>query len=287
MQQPPADLAVPAPEGVGNTIQAAPLPPRPPARKRRTRAALPWVVRVVSLIVFIAAWQVYAGHVSKLLLASPSEIAQAFGSMVADGSLPSATGNSLVVLFEGFGIALVIAVPAGMLLARFTVLDWAVQPYVSALVSTPLVALVPLYVLWFGLGQEAQVAIVASFSFFPLLLNTYHGAKNVDPALLDVARSFGASQLHTWRWVVLPSAIPYVAAGVNLALGHALSGLIIAELYTNASGLGALTVESANTFQTPKMFAPIIVVMALGITLMALTRALKRTFAPWAENTGQ
>jgi len=245
------------------------------------------MVRGVSLIVFVAAWQLYAGHVSQLLLASPWQIVVAFRSMVADGSLPGATANSLVVLFEGFGIALVIAVPVGLSLARFAVFDWAVQPYISALVSTPLVALVPLYVLWFGLGQEAQVAIVASFSFFPLLLNTYHGAKNVDPALLDVARSFSASQLLTWRSVIVPSAIPYVAAGVNLALGHALSGLIIAELYTNASGLGALTVKAADTFQTAQMFAPIIVVMALGITLMALTRGLKRKFAPWAEPVGQ
>jgi NitT/TauT family transport system permease protein len=137
--------------------------------------------------------------------------------------------------------------------------------------------------LWFGFGFTAKVAIIGSFSFFPLLLNTYQGAISVDPMYRDVARAFRATDRQTWRHVVLPSCIPYIAAGINISLGHALTGMIIAEFYTNASGLGGLVLTNADTFQTARMFVPVFVVMALGVLLMSSTRSLKRKIAPWAE----
>lgn len=249
----------------------------------RKQARTKWLVRAVSVVVVFTAWQIYGSHVSTLLLVPPSSIAQAFGQMVTDGSLVSAAESSLLVLVVGFGLALVLAIPGGLLLARFVVLDWALQPYISAIYSTPLVALVPVYILIFGFGFSAKVAIVCSFSFFPLLLNTYQGAGNVDKSLLDVSRSLCASEFTTFRHVVAPSAFPYIIAGINVSLGHALSGLIISEFYTNATGLGGLTLKAADTFQTARMYAPIAVVMALGIILMASTRNLKRRLAPWSN----
>lgn len=242
-----------------------------------------WSVRLGVLAAFFIAWQIYAGGVSAILLVPPSAIATEFAKMVDDGELGSALVESLSVLAAGFGTALVAAVPLGLLWARYRVIDWAIQPFVSAIFSTPLIALVPLYVLWFGFGFLAKMAIVASFSFFPLLLNTYQGAVSVDPAFRDVARAFHASEGQTWRHVVLPSCVPFIAAGINISLGHALTGLIIAEFYTNAAGLGGIVLKASNTFQTAQMFVPIIVIMGLGVTLMASTRWLKRALAPWAE----
>ena len=253
----------------------------PHARSRRT--VLKWTVRLGVLAAFFVAWQLYAGHINAILLVPPSAIATEFGHMVSDGELGSAVVESLSVLAAGFGAALVVAVPLGLLWARYQVVDWAIQPFVSAIFSTPLIALVPLYVLWFGFGFLAKMAIVGSFAFFPLLLNTYQGAVSVDPAYRDVATAFHATERQTWRHVVLPSCVPFIAAGINVSLGHALTGLIISEFYTNAAGLGGIVLKASDTFQTARMFVPIVVIMGLGITLMAATRWLKHALAPWAE----
>ncbi|MDA8290516.1 MAG: ABC transporter permease [Actinomycetota bacterium] len=242
-----------------------------------------WVVRLGAIVAFFVAWQIYAGHVNPILLVSPTAIARTFGHMVADGTLPTATLQSLEVLVIGFGAALVAGIVLGLVWARYKVVDWAIQPFVSAIFSTPLIALVPLYVLWFGFGVSAKIAIVGSFSFFPILLNTYQGAVSVDPTYRDTARAFHATERQMWRHVTIPSCIPFIAAGINVSLGHALTGLIIAEFYTNASGLGGIVLKSADTFETARMFVPIVTVMVLGILLMSATRWLKRAVAPWAE----
>ena len=251
--------------------------------RSRNIAPLKWTVRLTALAIFFVAWQIYASGVSPLLLVPPSAILAAAGHMIADGQLATDTLLSLEAMVTGFGLALLISVPLGLVWARYRVVDWVIQPFVMAIFSTPLIALVPLYVLWFGFGFTAKVAIIGSFSFFPLLLNTYQGAISVDPMYRDVAKAFRATDRQTWRHVVLPSCIPYIAAGINISLGHALTGMIIAEFYTNASGLGGLVLNNADTFQTARMFVPIFVVMGLGVLLMSSTRWLKRKIAPWAE----
>ncbi|HEX7404767.1 MAG TPA: ABC transporter permease [Candidatus Nanopelagicaceae bacterium] len=250
----------------------------------KQRNYMRWVVSSISVGIFFVAWQLYARGVSQLLLVGPTAIVSAFREMISTGELLSATAASLKVLVTGFFIGFTAAIPIGLLWARFKVVDWAIQPFVSALFSTPLVALVPLYVLWFGFGFAGKVAIVSSFAFFPVLLNTYQGAISVDPMHLDLAKVFKASEWETWRHVVLPSAVPFVVAGLNVSVGHALTGLVISEFYTNASGLGGIVLTASSTFQTAHMFVPIVIIVALGITLMAGTRWLKRRIAPWAVN---
>ena len=257
--------------------------PKVGSRRSRRVAPLKWTVRLTAVAAFFVGWQIYASGVSPLLLVPPSAILAAAGHMIANGQLGADTLLSLEAMVTGFGLALLISVPLGLVWARYRVVDWVIQPFVMAIFSTPLIALVPLYVLWFGFGFPAKVAIIGSFSFFPLLLNTYQGAISVDPMYRDVAKAFRATDRQTWRHVVLPSCIPYIAAGINISLGHALTGMIIAEFYTNASGLGGLVLKNADTFQTANMFVPIFVVMGLGVLLMSSTRWLKRKIAPWAE----
>jgi sulfonate transport system permease protein len=255
----------------------------PKAGSPRNGKVLKWSVRMSAVAIFFTAWQIYASGISPLLLVPPSAIVAAAGHMIASGQLASNTLKSLEAMVSGFGLALLVSVPLGLIWARYKVVDWVIPPFVMAIFSTPLIALVPLYVLWFGFGFSAKVAIIGSFSFFPLLLNTYQGAISVDPMYRDVARAFRATDRQTWRHVVLPSCIPYIAAGINISLGHALTGMIIAEFYTNASGLGGLVLTNADTFQTARMFVPVFVVMGLGVLLMSSTRSLKRKIAPWAE----
>ena len=289
-RQSAAPAAGPAPAGPVLTGQPATGQPATgqPAGARQAggwwrRGGAKWTVRLGTLAVFFIAWQVYASHVSALLLVPPSAIGAELSHMISSGELGSAALESLEVLFMGFGIALLAGVPLGLVWARYKVVDWAIQPFVSAIFSTPLIAVVPLYVLWFGYGVVAKVAIVGSFAFFPVLLNTYQGAVSVDPMYRDVVKVFKASEWQTWRHVVLPSCVPFIVAGINVALGHALTGLIISEFYTNAAGLGGIVLNAGTNFQTARMFVPIIVIMALGITLMSGTRWLKRRLAPWAE----
>lgn len=244
-----------------------------------------WLVSGSSIVVFLIAWQIYASHVSPLLLVPPSKIVVAFGQMISDGQIITATIASVEVLAVGFGCGLLLAIPCGLVWARFKTVDWVVQPFVSAMFSTPLVALIPLYVLWFGFGFEAKVVIVGSFTFFPILLNTYQGVRSVDPMHLDVAKVFRASEWQTWRHVVLPSCVPFVVAGLNVSLGHALTGLVVSEFYTNATGLGGVVITTSATFQTAKMFVPILIIVSLGIFLMGLSRVLQARLAPWAASS--
>lgn len=250
----------------------------------KKRNSLRWIVSFASVAIFLVAWQLYARSISPLLLVPPTAILSAFKQMASDGELAGAAFASLKVLVTGFSIGFTAAIPIGLLWARFKFVDWTIQPFVSAMFSTPLVALVPLYVLWFGFGFAGKVAIVSSFAFFPVLLNTYQGAISVDPMHLDLARVFKASEWETWRHVVIPSCIPFVVAGLNVSVGHALTGMVISEFYTNATGLGGIVLTASSTFQTAKMFVPIMIIVALGITLMAGTRWMKRKIAPWAAN---
>jgi ABC-type nitrate/sulfonate/bicarbonate transport system permease component len=254
--------------------------------KRKERVAA-WSVRIASLAILLGVWEWYGSKVNPILFAPPSKIASAFVTLVQDGSLGHALAQSLTVFAIGLGAAIFVAIPLALIWARYQVVDWAIQGYVNALYATPLVALVPLLILWFGFGTKAKAIIIFLFAVFPLLINTYQGARSVEQGLTEVARSFGCGEVATWRHVILPSAGPFIAAGLNLAVGRALVGMIIAEFYTSASGLGYLVLSASNTFQTAKMFVPILVVMALGVLLLGATRTLKRKASPWSEQEGR
>lgn len=249
----------------------------------KREVVIKWVVRLGAIAAVLIAWQLYASSVNPILLAPPTSVAKSMGHLFANGQMTSAIGISLEALAIGFSAGFVAAVSFGLIWARFKVVDWAAQPFISALWSTPLIALVPVYVLWFGFGLLCQVLIIASFTFFPVLLNTYQGATTVDRTFLDVAKSFRCNNRQMWRHVTLPSCVPYILAGLNVAVGHALTGMVIAEFYTNSTGLGGIVLLSTNTFQTAEAFAPIVVLMVIGILGIGSTRFLKRRFAGWAD----
>jgi NitT/TauT family transport system permease protein len=166
-------------------------------------------------------------------------------------------------------------------MGRFSLVEWATDIYISALYSMPMVAMVPLIVLWFGFKVPAKVIIVFLFMVFPILINTYQGVKDVDRNLQEVARSFCSSEGQLWRHLIIPSAIPFIVVGVRLAIGRGLVGMIIAEFYTSVTGLGYMIVRYANAFETDKLFVPIVVVMILGVGLMWLAKWVEGRIAPW------
>lgn len=243
-----------------------------------------FVVRTISFAVVFLLWEVYGRRVNPILFTYPSAIGRAFIGLVASGELQSYMKESLLVLTYASILSLIVGVFLGVIMGRFSIVEWAADIYISALYSTPMVAVVPLIVLWFGFKVPAKVIIVFLFMVFPVLLNTYEGVKNVDRNLQEVARSFCSSEGQLWRHLIIPSAIPFIVAGVRLAIGRGLVGMIVAEFYTSVTGLGYMIVRYANALETDKLFVPIVVVMVLGVGLMSLAKWVEGRIAPWRNS---
>jgi ABC-type nitrate/sulfonate/bicarbonate transport system permease component len=238
-------------------------------------------VRLLSIFVLFVAWEYFGRLANPILFTYPTAIIRAFIGLVASGELQSYMKESLLVLLYASILSVVVGVLLGVVMGRFSIVDWATDIYVSALYSMPMVAMVPLIVLWFGFKVPAKVIIVFLFMVFPILLNTYQGVKDVDRNLQEVARSFCSTEGQLWRHLIIPSAIPFIVVGVRLAIGRGLVGMIVAEFYTSVTGLGYMIVRYANAFETDKLFVPIVVVMILGVGLMWLAKWAEGRIAPW------
>jgi NitT/TauT family transport system permease protein len=235
------------------------------------------------LVVILALWEMLGPLVSPILFSYPSKIAVAFWQLTISGELIYYAAESLQILFYGLFFAVVIGVPLAVLMARFRPVDWALELPINALYATPMVALVPLLVLWFGIYMQAKIIVVFLFAVFPILINTYQGVRECDKNMLEVARSFRSPEWRTWQDVLLPFALPYIAAGIRLAIGRGLVGMVIAEFYTTISGLGYMITRYAHVFETDKTFVPVLLLMFLGITLTAGLKWVERRIAPWSR----
>lgn len=241
----------------------------------------PYVYRIGSLAIILIVWEALGPLVNPIFFTYPSAIANAFYELIQNGELQKYSLESFQLLIYGMLAAILVGIPLGVAMARFPRVDWSLDMYVNALYATPMVALVPILVLWLGIRIEAKVTVVFLFAFFPILINTYQGVKNVDNGLVEVARSFVSSERQMWRDVLLPSAIPYIAAGIRLAIGRALVGMVIAEFYTAISGLGYMITRYAHIFQMDRTFVPVILLMFMGVSLTALLKYLEKKVAPW------
>ena len=249
---------------------------------RRRRASLQnFGIRMVSLAIFLAIWQIAAMNVDPVLFTTPAKVAVAAVGMIASGELWAGLWPSLLVLLMGLTLAIIFGTLLGLALARFHILDVGLTVYITFLYSIPSVALVPLIVLWAGYETTAKVIILFLFAFFPMVINTYQGVKSVDLKLLEVGRAFRCSERQLWTNIVLPGALPFIVTGIRLAVGRGMIGMVLADLYTAISGIGYLIVRSAATFQVDKMFVPIVTLGLLGVTLTALLRLAERYVAPW------
>ena len=161
--------------------------------------------------------------------------------------------------------------------------DWLV----NALYATPLVAIIPLVILWFGLGFSAKLFIVVILAIFPVLINTASGVRNVSAQLIDVGTAFAASEREIFVKIIFPAALPYMMTGLRLGIGRAIIGMVVAEFFTAITGLGALIVKYGNQYDTAAMFVPILVLMALGIALTAMVRYAEAWIAPWKATEGE
>jgi NitT/TauT family transport system permease protein len=256
----------------------------PAGRRRSLLRARPgdWTVRIGSIAVFFLIWEFFAPGWNPLIIRPPSAIARAFVELLQSGELQTALMTSMRSFVAGLLIAVVIGVFLGVATGRWRFAYNALDPLVSAFYSVPAVALVPLIGFIFKYqGDAPRVAAVALFCVFPVLINTQQGVRNVDRGLLEVARAFNTSERRLWTDVILPSAMPYVLAGVRLAIGRGLIGMIVAEFLVGLVGLGYLIVQYGNVFRIDRMFVPIIVVAAMGAVFMGLVQWVESRVAPW------
>jgi len=228
-------------------------------------------------------WQLVAMAriVPALFLPGPVDTVNAFVSLVRGGSLWNDLWVSGQELVYGYGLAIIIGLPLGLLMGWYRRFAFAVDPYVNFFYSTPRVALLPLLIIWFGIGIASKIAVVFLGAFFPIVINTMTGVRNLDPSLLKAARSFGASDPQIFRTVVLPGSVPFILTGLRLGIGHALVGVVVGELVAAQAGIGLMMATAGSTFQTPKVFAGLVIVAAAGMLMTYALAIIERRFQGW------
>ena len=243
----------------------------------------PNLVRGVSILVALVAWEFFGRQVNPLFMSYPSAIVAAGLNVAATGELESAFLDSARALVLGFGLAAVVGVALGLVMGRYRIVEWALDPYVNALYATPLVAIIPLVMLWFGLGFSAKLFIVFIMTLFPILINTAAGVANVSQSLVDVALAFAANERQVFTKIIMPAALPYIMTGLRLGIGRAIIGMVVAEFFTAITGLGAMIVKYGNFFKTDVMLVPVLILMVLGIVLTEALKRAETAIAPWKE----
>jgi ABC-type nitrate/sulfonate/bicarbonate transport system permease component len=230
----------------------------------------------------LAIWEIACRTViPAIYLPAPSSVFVAFVATIKSGELGTQLGQTASVLFLGFIIAMATGMVVGVAMGMSRTLGRLLDPYVNALNAMPTVALVPLVVIWLGLGFEAKVFLTWLVSFFSIVISAQTAVQNIPHAFLDTARAFGSSRLATLRDVVIPASIPFFIAGIRLGLGRALVGVVVAEMFTALSGLGYMVTTYGNTFKVNFVFVPIITLAILSVGLNALLKWTERRLTPW------
>src|SRR5260370_31361817 len=261
---------------------------RPARRKTFWQRNENWLLGSISMLIFLGVWElaVRLGLVNPLFTSSPSRIAIAAVEMFADGSIYGHLRVSGSEFLLGFSLAVVIGVPLGILMGWYSRLDAVLDPFVSALYATPRIALLPLVMIWFGIGVMSKIAIVFLGAIFPILVNTITGVRTVNADFVKVARSFGSNDWQMFLTVALPSSGPLLLTGLRLGIGHALVGIVVGEMYGATHGLGYLIATSGARFQTDKVMVGIIIIAAAGVALTELLRVIERCFEAWRPAVG-
>jgi ABC-type nitrate/sulfonate/bicarbonate transport system permease component len=264
-------------------LPVAPMSTITPARPRChvgdfvRRNGPPWL----SLAAGMALWEVVGRNTSAAFMVPLSETLLRLWAMLVEGQLITQFLNSAGLFITGFALALLIGMPAGLLLARSRSIRIAIEPYVMILYATPMVALIPFILSMMGFGFAPKVLVVFLFAVFPILYNTVEGARSIKPELIEVARSFRSSELALWREVMLPYTLPFTMTGVRQAIGRGLVGMVAAEFFLSSTGLGQIIMTASQNFDTASVFAMILIIGLIGVGLMRIGLMIEQHFARW------
>ncbi len=241
------------------------------------------LLRIGLLAVVCAAWELFARTAHSLLLPSFSQTALALTELVQQPTVWKALWESNQAMLVGFGLSLVIGLPLGLLAGRVREVEEAADPYLNFLLMVPVAALLPIFVMALGLGLIVRVAVVFMFTIPVIVVNVRAGLRKIDPALIDMAHTLGASERQLWRTILLPGSLPGVLSGMRLGLGRALSGMVVAELLLIAVGVGKLMLAYQGQFESASLYALVIILVLEAVGLMAVSAAVERHATAWNQ----
>jgi ABC-type nitrate/sulfonate/bicarbonate transport system permease component len=241
-----------------------------------------WPLRLVSLGVVAAIWELFSKSLHSLLLPTFTETIAALARLLVTPRLWEAIWISNQAMVIGFALAALVGIALGFLTSRWRAAERFLDPYFSILLVTPVSALAPVMIMATGLGIVTRVLVVFTFAVVIVAVNTRAGVRSVDPALIEMARSFGASEWQLWRTVLVRGALPAILAGLRLGLGRAISGMVFVELLLLAVGIGRLMIEFQGDFDAAGLYATVLVVILEAVALMYLFEWFERRSAPWA-----
>jgi ABC-type nitrate/sulfonate/bicarbonate transport system permease component len=235
------------------------------------------------IVLFLLSWELLFQFkvVSPLFISAPSRVVLALLTIIKDGSLLKNLTVSAKEFVLGYGAAIIVGLPVGIILGWFKVIKASFGPFIAAMQATPRIALMPLFIIWFGLGITSKIVVVLLSAIFPLIVNLQVAMSTIDSDLVQVSRSYGASRWQIFRSIALPTSLPFLITGLRLAAGRGLLGVIVAEVFGGAEGLGYMIQYAGATFQTDKVFAGVLVVAVTGISLDFALNRLGRHFDRW------
>ena len=250
----------------------------------RCGALRDWILRICVFVAALGLWDMFVRYSRNFLLPTSNEMAGALFRLSLDSRFWEALLISNQALVLGYAVSVLIGIPLGLIAGRLPWMDRLLNPYVGVLLAMPVAPLIPIVVIAFGLGLSARVFIVVLFAFVFITVNTRAGVRNVDYTLIEMAKSFGASESQIWRRIVIPGALPAIFAGMRIGLGRSITGMVMVELLLVASGLGRLLLEFSGRMQSDLVFATVLAVIVEALALLTAMRAIERRMVAWAPD---
>ena len=247
------------------------------------------ILGTTSVIIFMLTWETvgnWSGLINPMFMSAPSMVGKAAWQLFASGEIYNDLRVSGIEFAWGYFLSAVVGVPFGIACGWYKRCAYIFDPFINAMNATPRVALLPLVIIWLGIGILSKVGIIFLGAVFPILINARDGVKTTPYNLLTAARSFGASEWQIFRSVVLPSTVPFIITGLRLGVGRALIGVMVGELYAATAGIGFMITVAGATFQTDKVFVGIVIFATTGMICMEILNRLETKFDTWRPKVG-
>jgi len=242
-----------------------------------------------AVVAFLTVWELIGSTfqlINPMFMSAPSLIWKAAVQMFASGEIYNDLYVSGLEFAWGYSLSVIVGIPFGIAIGWYRKMAYTFDPFVNAMNATPRVALLPLIIIWLGIGILSKIGIIFLGAVFPLMINTRDGVKTTPHNLLNAARSFGASEWQIFRSVVLPSTVPFILTGLRLAVGRALIGVMVGELYAATAGIGFMITVAGATFQTDKVFVGVLIFAITGMIATEVLDKLEHRFDKWRPKVG-
>lgn len=255
------------------------------------------ILGTLSVIVFLCVWEFMGGtwqaynpipalRINPMFMSAPSLIYKAAVQLFHSGEIWNDLRVSSIEFIGGYFLAVALAIPFGILTGWYKKMSFIFDPFINAMNATPRVALLPLVIIWLGIGILSKVGIIFLGAFFPMVINARDGVKTTPDILLKAAKSFGATEWMIFRTVVLPATVPFVLTGLRIAVGRALVGVMVGELYAATAGIGFMITVAGATFQTDKVFVGVGIFAIAGMIGTELLNIVEKRFDKWRPKVG-